>query len=376
MNPEFNILSFSALLIVFEILIINTYTVYVCSKKKTSLLGSAFFICVFIVAFTAVLIFIYLKNFSAVRFTGKGIIMLYGLLYIIPLKFMFDQSLKQTIIIISSSWLYTLLGFTFAVQTAYLFPVEKLVLSTSIFQTIFYALTLPFFIRFVKRTFIYIFKLIKKNMLNLLLVTCLSWFFIILLLNYGFIEGFSYRLKLLIFFAIIGIVILSYKMIFNLVSVNKKAITLSRITKFDTLTKLKNRESLYEDMNRKIDDSIPFNIVFIDLDDFKSVNDYFGHSTGDAYIIKFVNTANEVMKIKDSFYRLHGDEFVCLVESVKAEFFCRQLKYLRFVLKPENIAFRGLSLGCASFPTDGNTVSDLLHIADLKMYEQKSHSTC
>ena len=345
-----------------------------CSKKKASPFGSAFFVCAFTVAYTVLLIFIYLKNSSLARFTGKGIVMLYGLLYIIPYKFMFDQSLKQTIIIMSSSWIYTLLGFSFAVQTAYLLPLEQLVLSTSIFQTLFYIITLPFFIRFVKKTFIYIFKNIKRNMFNLLLVTSLSWFFIIFLLNYGFIEGFSYQLKFLIFFVIIGIVILSYKMIFNLVSVNNKAITLSRITKIDKLTKLKNRESLYEDINRKIDDKTPFNLVYVDLDDFKSVNDHYGHSAGDAYIIEFVNKANEILKINDGFYRLHGDEFIFLVERPNVEIFCRQLKNIKFVKRPENIIFKGLSLGYASFPTDENTINNLLHLADLRMYHQKNHS--
>ncbi len=109
-------LSFSALIIVFEMLAINTYTTYSCSKKKAPPLGSAFSVYVFTAAYSALLFFIYLQNPTAVSLTGKGIFMLYGFLYVIPLNFMFDQSLKHTIIIMSSSWIYTMFAFSFAIR--------------------------------------------------------------------------------------------------------------------------------------------------------------------------------------------------------------------------------------------------------------------
>ena len=334
-------------------------------------MGSAFSVCVFTAAYSALLIFVYLQNPTAVSFTGKGIFMLYGFLYVIPLKFMFDQSLKHTIIIMSSSWIYTMFAFSFAARIGYLFPFDQLTLSTAVVQTLFFAITLPFYIRFVKKTFIYILRHIEKHMINSFLAISLSWFFIIFFVNYGFVEGFSSQLKFLMLFIIIGNAISSYKMLYKLVSINNKAVTLGKITKIDTLTQLKNRESLYEDALQKIDTTISFTIVFVDLDDFKSVNDFFGHAAGDAYLIEFANTVKRVLKIKDGFYRLHGDEFVFLVDDLKAEAFCNELKDLKFVNESEGIEFRGLSLGYSSFPADGNTLSDLLHLADLRMYQVK-----
>jgi len=370
-NLGVDVLNLPVLIIVFEILCINTYTTYSCSKKKTSPFGSAFSVYVFTAAYSVLLIFIYLQIPMVVSFTGKGIFMLYGFIYVIPLKFMFDQSLKHTIIIMSSSWIYTMFAYSFAVRAGYLFPLDQLALSIAIVQTLFFAITLPAYIKFIKKTFIYILMYIEKQMLNSLLVISLSWFFIIFLLNYGFVEGFSSQLKFIMLFVILGNAILSYKMLNNLVSINNKAVTLSKITKIDALTQLKNRESLYEDVLQKLGATTPFTIVFVDLDDFKSVNDCLGHAAGDAYLIEFANTVNQVLKIKDRFYRLHGDEFVFLVDELKAEAFCNKLKDLKFVNKPEGLAFRGLSLGFSSFPADGNTLSDLLHLADLRMYQVK-----
>lgn len=137
------------------------------------------------------------------------------------------------------------------------------------------------------------------------------------------------------------------------------------------LTQLKNRVGFYEDALQRIDNNLPFTIIFMDLDAFKSVNDCFGHAAGDAYLIEFVQTVKGVLKISDSFYRLHGDEFVFLEDGLEVETLCNKIKKLEFSNDLNGIAFKGLSLGYASFPADGNTLNDLLSIADLKMYQAK-----
>lgn len=167
-------------------------------------------------------------------------------------------------------------------------------------------------------------------------------------------------------------VILSYKMVYKLVTINNKAETLSQITKIDALTQLKNREGLYEDALEKIDSEIPFSLVFLDLDDFKSINDCYGHAVGDAYLIAFAKAVTEYLKTNESFYRLHGDEFVILSKSLEIDTFCRQMEKLNFSDTLEGFDFKGLSFGYASFPADGYKLNELLHLADLKMYEIKN----
>jgi diguanylate cyclase (GGDEF)-like protein len=160
-------------------------------------------------------------------------------------------------------------------------------------------------------------------------------------------------------------------MLYNFVYTNNRAETLSQITKIDALTNLKNREGLYEDVLVKTDNNIPFAIIFIDLDDFKSINDNYGHAIGDTYLIEFAKTVTDLLTKKDSIYRLHGDEFIILTEISELESLCSRIQELNFVLVPNNVTFIGLSLGCATFPADGDKLKDLMYLADLRMYQVK-----
>ncbi|MGB4659475.1 MAG: GGDEF domain-containing protein [Mobilitalea sp.] len=160
-------------------------------------------------------------------------------------------------------------------------------------------------------------------------------------------------------------------MLYNFVYTNNRAETLSQITKIDTLTNLKNREGLYEDVLAKTDNNIPFAIIFIDLDDFKSINDNYGHQMGDTYLIEFAKAVTNLLTKNDIFYRLHGDEFVILTEISELEILSSRIKELNFTIVPNNVAFIGLSLGSATFPADGDKLKDLMYLADLRMYQVK-----
>ncbi|WP_296560375.1 GGDEF domain-containing protein [uncultured Acetobacterium sp.] len=161
-------------------------------------------------------------------------------------------------------------------------------------------------------------------------------------------------------------------MVYKLVFTQHKAETLSQITKIDALTQLKNREGLYDDAQNEIANETPFSLIFLDLDDFKSINDLYGHAAGDAYLIAFARSVSEYLKPNEGLYRLHGDEFVILSKSLEIEPFCRQLEKFNCATNLEGLDFKGLSFGYATFPTDARKLSDLLHLADLKMYETKN----
>lgn len=365
-------LNYFTLIILLEMLSVNTYTTYLCSQKKMSAIKTIISMTVITLIFSGLFFLLFLKLPIQLDFNGKGIFFLCGFFYALPLKYLFDQSLKDTIIIMSSSWIYTVFVFSFSVQVGYLFPFRWLGLSVTIVQTLFYLISLPYYLKFVTKTFIYILNNIETRMKNSLLLISLSWFFTIFLVNYIFIEGSSHQLKFIMLLIIILNAILSYQMVYKLVFTQHKAETLSQITKIDALTQLKNREGLYEDAQNEIANETPFSLIFLDLDDFKSINDLYGHAAGDAYLIAFARSVSEYLKPNEGLYRLHGDEFVILSKSLEIEPFCRQLEKFNFATTLEGLDFKGLSFGYATFPADARKLSDLLHLADLKMYETKN----
>lgn len=362
-------MDFCILIIILELLIINCITCYTCSKKKKS----PFITWCSLILFTGLLTIV-ITSFNSGNYNNiilNGLFILSGFLLIIPFKFLFDQPIKHIIIIMCLSYIYTIVVFSLSFNAAHLLPERFLCLAAVIIQTLLYVVTIPFYLRFINKRFVNILTNIENQMINSLLVISLFWFILIFLLNYTFVEGGSFALQLIMLFVTIANAVISYNLVYSLVFVKNKAKVLSKITKVDTLTQLKNREAMYEDAKQKIKNNKPFTIIFADLDVFKSVNDEFGHAVGDAYIMEFVRTAKEVFHIKDGFYRLHGDEFVFLIDGAGVETFCWKMERLQFIKDPHGVAFRGLSLGYASYPTDANNLSDLLYKADFNMYQVK-----
>jgi len=167
------------------------------------------------------------------------------------------------------------------------------------------------------------------------------------------------------------IALLTYQLFYLLVSLNQRANILQLQIKLDPLTDLKNRAGLYEDMDREIKLDQPFSVIFIDLDNFKWVNDTYGHAVGDSYLLHFVREIKENVFINDHFYRLSGDEFVIIYKDEEIDEFCDCLKSIHFIESESGVPFQGLSLGVTAYPKNADKISDLLHLADEEMYQVK-----
>lgn len=357
------------LILILEMTCVNLYTSYKCCKKKKT----EFVTWAYLSAFTIILFSVTLPfamnhpNYG----NGNGLFMCVGFLYLIPLKYLYDHPIKYLIIIMCSTWIYTALVFSISVQAAYLFGGEWFMLSTLILQTTIYAATFPRFFRFVSEKFIYMIQNIGDRTINHLLILSLSMFFSCLLLNYYFVIGAPQVLKLIIILLLATNAAFCYNLFYSLIFANRKMETLNELTKTDTLTKLRNRDGLYEDALKRIKNNIPFHIIFIDLDDFKIINDCFGHTVGDAYMIEFANTAKEEFRDNGCLYRMSGDEFIFLNEGQEIDSLCSRMEKLEFRNGQLGVEFKGLSLGYSSFPADGRAISDLLYLADLNMYQKK-----
>ena len=154
---------------------------------------------------------------------------------------------------------------------------------------------------------------------------------------------------------------------------------LSVLATTDTLTKLPNRLELLRSIDKLIatKPSAPFALIFFDIDYFKSINDNYGHDAGDAILRRFAAKIKSLIKEGDVLSRFGGDEFVLLLQSIKAEdearFFVKMLSSkldTSFVVNNEEI-FISSSIGASLYLKDGDNAKSLLKMADIALYSAK-----
>lgn len=154
---------------------------------------------------------------------------------------------------------------------------------------------------------------------------------------------------------------------------------LNRLAYNDTLTGLPNRVQLENTLNQIIEmhDSVTA-LIFIDLDNFKIINDTFGHPVGDAVLVDVGERLVEVVKNKEMVFRLGGDEFAILVR--EQSIIDRLGQYVESILKGLNIRFSSqgvdvpvtASIGVVLYPEHGSSFQELFKNADTAMYKAKS----
>jgi diguanylate cyclase (GGDEF)-like protein len=116
-------------------------------------------------------------------------------------------------------------------------------------------------------------------------------------------------------------------------------------------------------------------LAFLDIDNFKRVNDQHGHVAGDMVLQKFSELVVAELRERDIFARYGGDEFLVLLDNVDEEGAAAALIRIQERLESarwlESGASLGVSAGFALFPNDGETAEILLNQADLRMYGNK-----
>ena len=153
------------------------------------------------------------------------------------------------------------------------------------------------------------------------------------------------------------------------------------ITK-DALTGLLGRQGLMDRLDEALDRSRRYGrygaLFFIDLDNFKEINDTLGHLAGDEVLKTVAKRVRSVLRKSDIFGRLGGDEFLIIVEEIKSSDTLMTIanKVIEVINRPIEIdSLRcqvGVSIGIALFPRDGKERQELLHHADAAMYRAKA----
>jgi diguanylate cyclase (GGDEF)-like protein len=159
-------------------------------------------------------------------------------------------------------------------------------------------------------------------------------------------------------------------------------------SEFDLLTDIQNRFSLEKSLDALIQTARQtagiFGLIYIDLDDFKQVNDKYGHHVGDLYLQEAALRMKRQPRPSDILARLGGDEFAVLVPVVRSrsdveEIALRLERCFDEAFAAQDYALQGsASVGIALYPADATSKHSLLRAADAAMYKAKNakKTTC
>lgn len=155
---------------------------------------------------------------------------------------------------------------------------------------------------------------------------------------------------------------------------------LYHLANYDTLTGLANRHMFKEELKRSIKttkaDGSQMALIFLDLDNFKIINDTMGHAMGDKLLIAASSRLKSLLDSKSHIARLGGDEFVIIINQANNKKVTDLAdKVISLLEKPfifnENEMFIGTSIGISLYPDDTQEIETLLSYADTAMYTAK-----
>jgi len=194
----------------------------------------------------------------------------------------------------------------------------------------------------------------------------------------------AYRLFLIYFFISMVLLTIAYyftrRAMLAESRLNASAIKFEKLATYDLLTKLPNRKLFLDKIKQRLKESIRFNhevaICFIDLDDFKVINDTMGHDLGDKLLVQLSERLENSIREYDVLARFGGDEFILMMphtSSAQAAVVTKKLLLMAekpFFLNNKDI-YISLSIGISMYPQDGGNQETLLRHADTAMYQAK-----
>lgn len=153
---------------------------------------------------------------------------------------------------------------------------------------------------------------------------------------------------------------------------------LEHLSSTDTLTKIYNRAKLEKIMEEKMHDFMryghKFGIIMVDIDNFKKVNDSYGHQVGDQFLIEFANILQSNIRSSDKVGRWGGEEFIIICKETDI----KSLEKLAYKLKNsiqchnfKNVMSRTASFGIAQYQAR-EKISELMSRADKALYRAKN----
>jgi diguanylate cyclase (GGDEF)-like protein len=152
----------------------------------------------------------------------------------------------------------------------------------------------------------------------------------------------------------------------------------------DPLTGLFNRrylmESLFQNIGRAARHHTQVCALMIDIDDFKHINDTYGHELGDLVLKRIASEMQLCTRKEDTLSRYGGEEFCLICPDLSdkyakemAERLCDHVRQINLEIEEANISRITISVGMAIYPEHGHNSEELLRAADEALYQAKAH---
>ncbi|GAC19076.1 putative bifunctional diguanylate cyclase/phosphodiesterase [Paraglaciecola arctica] len=159
-----------------------------------------------------------------------------------------------------------------------------------------------------------------------------------------------------------------------------------KLTHFDALTNLPNRQYFWQQLESKIQQNRPFYLLYIDIKQFKRINELHGHVVGDEVIKDLSKRLNAITHVDDMIARIGGTEFAVIMQlnhlhtHISSQDQNQCIKFAEELIRVSCLPFYlssglkcevGLNVGATAFPADTNSAEELMKYADLAVYSAK-----
>lgn len=213
-----------------------------------------------------------------------------------------------------------------------------------------------------------------KSAYSISLLAAISWFFA------DMSNGSKYTHFLIPYWNTVGLLIFFLILAHLITQLKKEYLLQKQMATEDFLTKILNERAFYNsakiELSRSERYKRPLTFIYLDLDNFKAVNDSLGHSEGDKLLYNLANTIRTNTRLTDTVARLGGDEFGILLpemDSTNSPLFVTKIQLAVRNEMTKNNWPVSLSAGAVTFFKTPKNVDNMIKLADRLMYSAKKH---
>ncbi len=161
------------------------------------------------------------------------------------------------------------------------------------------------------------------------------------------------------------------------INMKQKNETLNRMASIDALTGLLNRRSMSAEFNKAKESGENFSVIMCDIDDFKKINDTYGHDCGDIVLKEVASSISGCLREKDKVSRWGGEEILILINDSETDATALIAERIRKKIERNEIIFENkiirctITVGVADF-SEGRTIEHTITVADERLYIGKT----